>query len=99
MARARINLGSAARLPVAPRAGGGRPAVCRWQERFAAAGVDGLLRNATRTPGKAPLGAATVQRVIALTCGEPPGETTQWTGRAMAEAITGAVERLAARCS
>jgi transposase len=88
VARARIILGSAARLPVArvaERAGVGRPAVWRWQERFAEAGVDGLLRDATRRPGKAPLGEATVQRVVALTCGEPPGEVTHWTGRVMAE--------------
>jgi hypothetical protein len=26
--------------------------VWRWQERFVAAGVDGLLRDATRKPGK-----------------------------------------------
>ena len=86
--RARIVLHSAARLAVADvarRAGVGRPAVWRWQRRFAEAGVDGLLHDATRKPGKAPLGAATVQRVVALTCAEPPGEATHWTGRAMAE--------------
>ena len=46
----------------------------------------GLLRDATRKPGKAPLGDATVHRVVALTCAEPPGEATHWTGRAMAKA-------------
>jgi transposase len=89
VARARIILGSAERLPVARvarRAGVGRPAVWRWQQRFAEAGVDGLLRDATRKPGKAPTPDATVQRVVALTCGEPPGEITHWTGRAMAAA-------------
>jgi transposase len=88
VARARIILASADRLVVAEvarRAGVGRPAVWRWQRRFAEGGVDGLLRDATRKPGKAPLGAATVRRVVALTCAEPPGEATQWTGRAMAK--------------
>ena len=33
---------------------------------------------------KAPLGAPTVDRVVALTCSEPPGEATHWTGRGMA---------------
>jgi len=28
-----------------------------------------------------------VARVLALTCSEPPGETTHWTGRAMAKAV------------
>ena len=89
VARARIILGSAARLSVAEvarRARVGRPAVWRWQRRFAEAGVDGLLRDATRKPGKAPLGDATVHRVVGLTCSEPPGEATHWTGRMMAEA-------------
>ena len=88
--RARIVLHSAARLSVAEvarRAGVGRPAVWRWQERFVAAGVDGLLRDASRKPGKAPLGDATARRVVVLTCAEPPGETTHWTGRAMAETV------------
>jgi transposase len=89
VARARIILASAERLPVAEvarRAGVGRPAVWRWQRRFAEAGVEGLLREASRKPGKAPLADATVQRVVALTCAEPPGEATHWTGRAMAKA-------------
>jgi transposase len=88
VARARIILQSAARLSVAEvarRAGVGRPAVWRWQGRFAEAGVDGLLRDATRKPGKAPLADATVRHVVALTCAEPPGEATHWSGRAMAK--------------
>jgi len=72
---------------VARRAAVGRPAVWRWQRRFAEAGVDGLLRDATRKPGKAPVPVGVVQRLIALTCSEPPGEVTHWTGRAMARAM------------
>ena len=71
---------------MARRAGISRPAVWRWQQRFAEAGVDGLLRDKTRKPGKAPLGDGLVRRVVALTCAEPPGEATHWTGRAMAKA-------------
>jgi transposase len=88
--RARIVLFSAERLPVlevARRAGVSRPAVWRWQRRFAEEGVDGLLRDKTRPPGKPPLPAATVAKVLALTCAEPPGEVTHWTGRAMAKAV------------
>jgi transposase len=88
VARARIILASAERLPVAAvarRAGVGRPAVWRWQRRFAEAGVDGLLRDATRKPGKARLDTATVHQVVTLTCAEPPGAATHWTGRAMAK--------------
>ena len=89
VARACIVLLSADRLDVAAvarQAGTSRPAVWRWQRRYAEAGVDGLLRDKTRKPGKPPLGEAVAHRVVALTCGEPPGEATHWTGRMMAEA-------------
>ncbi len=88
--RARIILLSAERLPVlevARQAGVSRPAVWRWQTRFAEEGVEGLLRDKTRKPGKAPLTAETVAKVLALPCAEPPGETTHWTGRAVAKAV------------
>ena len=88
--RARIVLLSADRLAVlavAERAGVSRPAVWRWQRRYAEAGVAGLLRDKTRPPGKPPVPAATVSKVLALSCGEPPGEMTHWTGRAMAKAV------------
>jgi transposase len=61
VARAWIILHSAERLDVAEvarRTGLSRPAVWRWQQRFAEAGVDGLLRDKTRQPG-APPGEAT----------------------------------------
>src|SRR5215472_5371078 len=64
-----------------------KPVVWRWQERFMLEGVDGLLRDKTRKPGKPPLPAAMVQRVIDLVSGPPPGETTQWTGRMLAKAV------------
>ncbi len=91
VARARIILASAERLNVAEaarRGGVGRPAVWRWQRRFAAAGVEGLLWDAARGPGRPHLGDATIHRVVALTCSEPPGEATHWTGRAMAKATS-----------
>ena len=91
VARARIILHSAERLDVAEvarRAQISRPAVWRWQQRFAEAGVDGLVHDKTRKPGKPPTPEATVRRVVALTCGEPPGEATHWTGRMMAK-VTG----------
>ena len=51
-----------------------------------AEGVDGLLHDATRPSRKKPLTAATIERVVEMTLGEPPGEATHWTGRAMAKA-------------
>ena len=45
---------------VVRRCGKSKPMVWRWQERFMAEGVDGLLRDKTRKPGKPPLPPATV---------------------------------------
>jgi transposase len=52
-----------------------------------AEGVDGLLRDKTRKPGKPPLAPDTVQQVVDLVLGPPPGETTHWTGRMLAKAV------------
>jgi transposase len=60
--------------------------VWRWQERFTAGGVEGLLRDKTRPPGKAPIDAARVSEVVRRTLAPPPHEATHWTARAMAEA-------------
>jgi transposase len=87
--RARIVLLSAERLPVltvAGRVGVSRPSVWRWQQRFAEEGMEGLLRDKTRKPGKPPLSAETVAKILALPCAEPSGEATHWTGRAVARA-------------
>ena len=64
-----------------------RPAVWRWQRHYAEGGVDRLLREGSRKPGKPPTPTAIVAKVLALTCAEPPGEVTHWTGRAMAQAV------------
>jgi transposase len=68
------------------RSGKGKPVVWNWQARFMAEGVDGLLRDKTRKPGKLPLPADTVQLVVDLVTGPPPGEATHWTGRMLAKA-------------
>ena len=88
--RVNIILLPAARLPVldvARRAGVSRPAVWRWQVRYAEQGIDGLLRDETRKPSRASLPTATVAKVLALTCSEPPGAVTHWTGRVVAKAV------------
>jgi transposase len=51
------------------------------------AGVDGLLRDKTRPPRIAPLPPEVTERVVALTLGDPPGETTHWTAPAMAKRV------------
>src|SRR6202051_570288 len=68
------------------RSGKSKPVVWRWQARFMAEGVEGLTRDKTRKPGIPPLPTGTVQRVVDLALGPPPGETTHWTGRLLAKA-------------
>ena len=69
------------------RSGRAKPVVWRWQARFMAEGVDGLLRDKTRPPGKPPLPADTVQKVIDLVSRPPPGAASHWTGRMLARAV------------
>jgi hypothetical protein len=72
---------------VAARLGLSRPTVWRWQQRLAEEGVDGLLGDKTRNAGKPPLPVEKVSRVVALTYGKSPSETTHWTGHAMAAVV------------
>ena len=64
---------------------GGHAKRSGW-ERFAAEGVDGLLRDKTRPSRIAPFGPEVGERIVALTLTELLGEITHWTGRAMAKA-------------
>jgi Homeodomain-like domain len=63
-----------------------QPLKQEMEERFMQEGVEGLLRDKTRKPGKPPLPPETVQRVVDLALGPSPGETTHWTGRMLAKA-------------
>jgi transposase len=67
--------------------GKSKTTVWRWQERFAEAGVDGLLEDKTRPPGKAPVADMRVAALVRLTHEQPPHEATHWTARAMAKAV------------
>jgi len=66
--------------------GKSKTTVWRWQERFATNGVDGLLSDATRPPGKTPISPERVDQLIRLTQEDPPHQATHWTARAMAKA-------------
>ena len=50
-------------------------------------GVDGLLRDKTRPPGRKPLDPAIIEQVVALTAEDPPGEKTHWTAALVAKAV------------
>lgn len=89
-ARARVILATAEGCgtnEIVRRSGLSKPVVWRWQERFMHEGVAGLLRDKTRKPGKAALGAEIVRRVVDLTLSDPPGEATHWTVRMMAKTV------------
>ncbi len=50
-------------------------------------GVDGLLRDKTRPPGKTPPAPEPVAKIVGLTHTSPPYAATHWTLRAMAKAV------------
>ncbi len=68
--------------------GKSKTAVWRWQERFMADGVDGLLRDKIRPSRIPPLADEIAERVVTrTTTTDPPGEVTHWTAAAMARII------------
>ena len=69
------------------RTGKSKPCVWRWQERYVEEGVDGLLRDKTRPPGKKPLSTAVKRKVLAKTASEAPPDATHWSVRSMATAM------------
>jgi transposase len=73
-------------MAIQRRTGKGKPTIWRWQARFMAEGVDGLLHDATRPARKKPLPGTTIERVVAMTLTNLPGEAMHWTGRSMAKA-------------
>lgn len=60
--------------------GTAKATVWRWQARFMAEGVEGLLRDKTRPPGKAPVAESKASALVAVTLKPPPFEATHWTG-------------------
>ena len=97
--RARIVLLSADGLgtnAIVRATGKTKKTVWRWQDRFAAAGIDGLLADKTRPPGKAPVSEAKVAEVVSLTQAAPLHEATHWTARAMAKTVGLAVSTVQA---
>ncbi|MEM1385734.1 MAG: IS630 family transposase [Pseudomonadota bacterium] len=68
-------------------AGVSKTCVWRWQARFMAEGIDGLLRDRSRPPGIPTTSEARVAEILRLTLEEPPPEATHWTLRAMARRV------------
>lgn len=72
---------------VAARVGTSVLTVRRWHCRYGQAGVEGLLKDATRPPGRKPLMVAVIQRVLDMTLHEKPPRSTHWSVRSMAAAV------------
>src|SRR5450631_4491164 len=67
--------------------GKSKPCVWRWQERYIAEGVDGLLRDKTRPSGKKPLSRKIRLKVLAKTANATPANATHWSRASMAAEI------------
>ncbi|MCY3879379.1 MAG: IS630 family transposase [Rhodobacteraceae bacterium] len=86
-ARIILELGSGCGLvETMRRTGMSKPTVWRWWARFLAEGVDGLLHDATRPPGKKPISGERVKAAIALAMSPPP-HARRWTVRELAERL------------
>ena len=64
--------------------GKSKPCVWRWQERYIAEGVDGLMRDKTRSPGRKPLSRKVRLKVLAKTANTTPANATHWSRASMA---------------
>jgi transposase len=88
--RAKIVLATAdglGTMAIMRHTGKSKPCVWRWQERYAAEGVNGLLHDKTRPSGKKPLSGKVKLKVLAKTANETPPNATHWSVRTMAKAV------------
>ncbi|MDE0532817.1 MAG: helix-turn-helix domain-containing protein [Albidovulum sp.] len=69
------------------RTGKSKPTVRRWRDRFLAEGVDRLLRDAARQPGKRPIPEEKAEAAVDLAMPPPPERARHWTVRALAERL------------
>jgi transposase len=69
------------------RAKASKPTVWRWQERYLAEGIEGLLRDKTRPSRVPPLAADVKLAVLKKTARETPANATHWSRTSMAKAV------------
>jgi transposase len=74
-------------MEITRRTGTSKTSVWRWQARFLADGVAGLLHDKTRLSRIPPLGGEIQARVVAATQAAALGEAPHWTSGAMAKHI------------
>ena len=63
-----------------------RPTVALWRKRFRVAGVEGLLRDATRPGRRKKLTAERIAAIVEATLKTKPRDATHWSVRSMAKA-------------
>jgi transposase len=63
----------------------GRSTVSTIVNRYNSGGIEALLRDKTRKPGKAPLSEALKNKICETACHEKPQNATQWSVRSLAE--------------
>jgi len=56
-----------------------------WAQRYVAKGVEGLLRDATRPPGREPVSPERIATIVEMTLRTTPAHATHWTTRTMAK--------------
>src|SRR4029079_19559902 len=61
--------------------------VRRWRRRYSKDEVERLLKDAPRPPGRKPLTAEVIKRVVDLTLHEKPPNATHWSERTMAAQV------------
>jgi transposase len=66
--------------------GAGKSSVWNWPKRFLEAGVEGLLKDKTRKPGKTPLADVVKARVVEMAATKRPQNATHWSVRMLAKA-------------
>jgi hypothetical protein len=81
-----LSANGAGTVEIMRQTGKSKTCVWRWQERFAATGFEGLLREKTRPSRIPPLGPEAAPRLVELTLQDPLGESTHWTVDMMAKA-------------
>lgn len=71
-------------MAIARSTGKSKECVRRWRNRYAEEGVDGLLRDKTRPPGKPRTPLQTEADLVALALTKPKHAATHWTVRELA---------------
>src|SRR6266849_3729791 len=87
--RARIILGAAQGISnnrLAQQLGVTRPTILLWRQRYAQAGVVGLLRDASRPGRRKRIGARQVEAIVNATLHTTPRDATHWSSRTLAHA-------------